>query len=205
MVVATKTVLNRTSGPGTEPVSLVEARDQVELIASDTSHDTKLTRYIAAAREQVEDDTGYALITSTWTLSMTHFPGYSERLRSGESFIHLPRRPIQSIGSITYYDGADSQQTLSTDVYGLDGARRLVYLKYNQTWPAYTERHNGIVITFVAGYTSATAVPYVFKQLILLQVAKWFEHRGDESKMPAHDTAYERLLRTVVSGDYYIG
>ena len=72
---ATPTALSRTSGPGSEPVSLSEARDQCEIAATDTNHDTKLTRYIQASREQVEDDSEYKCITQTYTLSMTHWQG----------------------------------------------------------------------------------------------------------------------------------
>lgn len=178
--------LIQTIGPASEPVSLAEARDQCEIGASVTAHDTKLNRYMVSAREQVENDTGYALITQTLTLSFTAFP-------SG-SFFDIPIRPIQSI-SITYYDASNAQQTLDTAVYQLDKGRRRVYLKHNQSWPAITEQHNGIVVTIVAGYGTEANVPRLFKQACLLQVAKWWAHRGDESKMIAHDTAYERIIR----------
>ena len=163
-------------------------------MASDTTHDTKLTRFIGAAREQVEADTGYALTTQTFSLSRTRFPDGDE--------IKIPVRPVQSISSVTYYDANDTQQTLSTDVYGLNARRRVVYLKYNQSWPNLTERPDGITVTLVAGYGAAANVPYEFRQAILLQVAKWFEHRGDESKMPAHDTAYERIVKKLLRSSY---
>lgn len=188
-------VLNRTVAPANEPVTLAEARDQCEIAASDTNHDTKLTRYIETAREQVEHDTGYALITQTYTLSQRTWP-------DGTDELHIPIRPIQSITSVTYYDTDNAQQTLSTDVYGLDSARRLLYLKYNQQWPAITEQHDGIVTTITAGYGSASNVPTLFKQAILLQVAKWFMHRGDESNMAAHDTAYERIVKRILRNSY---
>lgn len=153
-----------------------------------TAHDTKLTRYIAAGREQVEHDTEHALLTQTVVLAMDRFPNSDSIL--------VPLRPLVSVSSITYYDDANTQQTLSTDVYGLDIARRRVYLKYNQTWPGTTVQHDGVEITLVAGYGSDESdVPLWAKQAILLQTAKWWMHRGDESKMPAHDTAYESIIR----------
>lgn len=189
----TKQSLNRTVGPSSEPVTLVEARDQCEILASDTTHDTKLARYIGAAREQVENDTGYALITQTFTVSRSTFP-------AGE--ISIPVRPLQSVSGVTYYDADNSQQTLATSVYGLDSTRRLLYLKYNQDWPTITEQHDGIVITCVAGFGSAANVPSEFKQAILLQVTKWFEHRGDESGNSRFDVAYEAIIRRLLRTSY---
>ena len=189
----TKYSLNRTVGPSSEPVTLVEARDQCEILASDTTHDVKLARYIGAAREQVENDTGYALTTQTFTVSRSTFP-------AGE--IAVPIWPIQSVSSITYYDADNSQQTLATSVYGLDTPRRLIHLKYNQDWPTITEQHDGIVVTCVAGFGSAANVPNEFKQAILLQVTKWFEHRGDESGKSVYDTAYESIIRRLLRTSY---
>ena len=196
MTATTTYSLDRTVGPVNEPVSLAEARDQCEIGATVTDHDTKLSRYITASVEQVENDTEYVLITQTYTLSFDSFPSNGDP-------IPLPVRPIQSITSITYYDTSNTQQTLATTVYGLDKARRQVYLKYDQEWPDITEQHNGNVITFIAGFGLTEAnTPRLFKQAILLQVAKWWAHRGDESKMPAHDTAYERIIRRVLRSSY---
>lgn len=186
--------LNRTSGPAVEPVTLAEAKKQLEIASADTTHDSAIEDYIIAAREQLEHDTGYICITQTYSLSMDVWPE-SPKSRFHGTVIELPLRPIQSVSSITYYDEGNSQQTLSTTVYGLDAPNRFIYLKYDQEWPAITPQHNGIVVTFVAGYGgSETNVVRLIRQAILLQVAKWFEHRGDESEMPAHDSAYEKIV-----------
>lgn len=189
--------LDRTSGPASEPVTTAEARDQCEIAATVTAHDTKLDRFIAAAREQVETDTEYVCITQTYTLSFSAFPC--------EDTIDLPVRPVASISSITYFDSNNTQQTLATTVYGLDAARRVVHLKYDQEWPDITEQHNGIVITFVAGFGTASNVPSLIKQAMLLQVEKWFVHRGDETGGKAvqmYDIAYEALISRILRTSY---
>lgn len=191
----TKQSLNRASGPASEPVTLAEARDQVEVAATDTAHTTKLTRYIASAREQVESDTGYAMITQTFTLTMSEFPS--------DGWIHIPVRPISSITSITYYDENDSQQPLATTVYGLDQGRRAVYLKANQYWPSINGQNNGIEITFVAGYGSADNVPAALKQLVLCKVAEQFFDRGD---MPGDSNRFHNaysILRKKIATPHY--
>ena len=191
----TKQSLYRTVGPTIEPVTLAEARDQCEIISTDTTHDTKLTRYLAASREQIENDTGYSCLLQTYTLSLDEFP-------DGD-VIDIPIRPVQSITSIYYQDDADSSTLLATSVYGLDQARRMIYLKYNQSWPSVAVQHNGVIVTLVAGFgATASTVPYLIKQAILLQLTKWFAHRGDEAKVMSHDTAYENIIKRILRSSY---
>lgn len=190
--------VSRTSGPTIEPVSLSEARDHVEILATDTTQDVKLTRFIKAAREQLEHDTGCVLINSTFTMSMDAFPD--------EEFFRISLRPISSISSITYYDGNNAQQTLATSVYTLDAPKRMVRLKYNQSWPTITAQPGGIVCTFVAGFGATQEhIPREFQQAILLQVTKWFVHRGDEGQVHGKDTydeAYERIVKRILRSTY---
>lgn len=176
-------------------MTLAEARDQCEIAASDSVHDTKLTRYIAAAREQVEHDTGYVLMTQTYKLTLSEFPG--------DDWLILPVRPIQSISSITYYDASDVQQTLATTVYGLDTGRRAIYLKNDQEWPGINDQHNGIEITLVAGYGGASNIPATLKQMVLVKVAEQFFDRGDmDGLVRPWETAYERLYRKIANPHY---
>ena len=187
--------LNRTIGPTSEPVSLAEARDQCEIISTDTTHDTKLSRFITAAREQLEHDTGYVCVNQTYTLSFDVFPSCDH--------IDIPLRPLQSVTSIQYQDADNSQQTLDTTVYGTDTARRLVYLKHNQSWPSVTEQHNGVIVTLVAGFGETEAnVARLIKQAILLQVTRWFADRGDDTYTSKHDTAYEQIRKRISSSSY---
>jgi uncharacterized phiE125 gp8 family phage protein len=51
--------------PTTEPLTIQEAKAQLHIAASDTSHDEELVDYVAAAREEWERDTSTALITRT--------------------------------------------------------------------------------------------------------------------------------------------
>ena len=194
--------LNRTTGPASEPVTTAEAKKHLELLSTDSTHDSAIDDFIAAGREQVEHDTGYALITQNHTLSFAEFP--SQRWacpsypRLDTTVIPLEIRPIQTIDSITYYDSNNSQQTLATSVYGLNTAQRLCYLKYNQSWPSVTPQYGGIVISMTTGYGSAANVPNLFKQMILMQVQAWF----DPYQRPQSMDAYERLQSRVATPHY---
>lgn len=193
--------LSRTSGPAAEPVSLAEARDQCEIAAAVTAHDTKLTRYIQEARERLETETDYVCIDQTYTLSMQVFPTGS--YLDDCSIIRLPVYPVQSITSITYYDTDNAQQTLASSVYGLKASNSRVYLKYDQEWPSITEQYDGIVITFVAGFGASSAyVPATLRQVMCLDICHrwhyrdWSEIPGSSHWMDARNNLIAPLLRS---------
>ena len=182
--------LYQTVGPTSEPVSLVEAKDHCEITQSDTTHDNKLSRLIKMAREIVESDTGYVLMTQTYTLTISEFPS--------EDRLQLPLRPLQSVSSITYYDQDAVQQTLDSSVYGLDLGNRELFLNYDQSWPDNNGQNNGIVITFVVGYTSRDNVPAALKAMVLCKTAEYFDDRGDwDGRKNPWSSAYERLWKSL--------
>ena len=186
--------LVRVTGPASEPVTVAEARDHLELLASDSHHDAKLTRTIQVARERVENDTSCILISQTFKLRLHNFPSESKP-------IHLGIRPVSAVTGFTYYDDSNVQQTLAASVYGLDGREQLVYLKYDKEWPSYTAQHNGIEIDLTVGYGTASNVPAIFKQLILLQVGMYFEDRGDDYRR-RYNNAYDDLLVAAMRNTY---
>jgi uncharacterized phiE125 gp8 family phage protein len=186
--------LIRLTAPASEPVTVAEAKDHLELLPSDNHHDAKLARTIQLGRERVENDTSCVLITQTYKLRLRDFPEESKPIQIGI-------RPVSSISSITYYDDSNVQQTLATSVYGLDAREQLIYLKYDQEWPSYASQHNGIEVSMTVGYGTAANVPAIFKQLILLQVGMYFEDRGDDYRKRHHD-AYDNLLVTAMRKTY---
>lgn len=180
--------------PVAEPVTLAEAKKQLELASSDTAHDAHLALLIQAAREQWEADTDSCCLSQTWKV-------YAEEFDDDE--IYLPKRPIQSVTHVKYYDASNVQQTLSTSVYSLDDAARAVRLDSLQVWPAVYDRFDAITITFVAGYTSAAAVPAIHKQAILLLVGKYFENRDMQvNDVIFKDAAYEALVTKFMRSNY---
>lgn len=181
-----------TTPPASEPITSDEAKKQLEIASSDTTHDAQLTLLIQAAREQWEHDTDSACLTQTLQVNLECF--YSDR-------IELPKRPIQSITEIAYYDSDDTTQTLSTDVYSLDAARREIRLKSTQSWPITYDRWDAVTVTYVAGYASSALVPSIHKQAMLLLVAHYFENRDmlmsdAMQSMRAYSNLVERFMRS---------
>lgn len=189
--------LTLVSQPASEPVSLAEARRQINWADTDTTHDNELTLLIGAARNQWEDDTDTGLINRTYSFGMWGFP------TCGNSF-SLLRRPVSSITSIQYYDTDNAQQTLSTSIYSLDAASGLVYLQYDQSWPDTVSRWDAVTVTYVVGYGSAaSSVPAIAKQAMLLLIAHYFENRDMlMSDAMTSMKAYRALVRQYMRSSY---
>lgn len=185
--------LSLTTGPATEPITKTQCKAQLSIASDDTTHDDQLDLLIQVARETVEGDTGLALIAQTWT---QHFPLLQDGLK-------LSRQPVSSITSISYYDIENANQTLSTSYYALDATTREIRLKPDQTWPSTYERFDAVSVVFVAGYASATVVPAVAKQAMLLLVAHLFENRdGIIAPNMRNMAAYEHLIAKLQRSDY---
>lgn len=177
-------------------VSVDEAKQHLNLSAEDNTHDNKLETYIEAAVEQLEKDANQALINQTFVMEMDEWPNACQ--------FEFPRRPLSSVSSITYYDASNVQQTLATSVYGVDTGRREIFLKYNQEWPNITYQRNCIAVTAVCGYgATASTVPRLAKQAIMLMVGHWF-YNPDMSTFRQHTwtTAYDDILKRLERASY---
>lgn len=162
------------TGPTIEPVTAGDLVDQVRVDVNDEL--PLMTGYIQAAREHVEQSLlSRAMLTQTWALWLDEWPA--------DGRIRLPyAAPLQSVTNVLYYDEDDTEYTLSTDIYFVNGASRPAEIRRrkNEIWPATTLRTvNGIKVTYVAGYASAASVPQRWKQAILLLAADLYENRED--------------------------
>lgn len=156
--------------PASEPVSLLAAKHQANVVADDD--DPLLEAYIQAARELVERDTCRSFITRTLRYRGLAFPC--------EDWLALPSPPLQSVTSIKYYDSDNVLQTLDAAEYSVDTDREpgVVWLTYGSSWPDTYERHDAIEITYNAGYgDDEDDVPMRARQAIQLIVAHWYRNR----------------------------
>jgi len=81
--------LHRTIGPTSQPLSVADAKKQLEVAADDTAHDTHFTALIVAAREQFERDTPWVTTEQTFELLLDEFP-VGDR-------IPFPVKPVTSV------------------------------------------------------------------------------------------------------------
>jgi uncharacterized phiE125 gp8 family phage protein len=166
--------LKLVTAPTTYPVTLAEAK--LHCRVDGTDDDALITALITSATEMCEQQTGRALMTQTWLLTLDEFP----------TEIELTRVPVQSISSVTYTDTAGATQTLSTgsnwrllDLGDFSMAR--IVPVYGYTWPATRAQNNVVSVQYVAGYASAAAVPESIKQWIKLMVSTMYENRETEA------------------------
>jgi uncharacterized phiE125 gp8 family phage protein len=127
--------------PTAEPVTLSEAKKQLEIASSDTSHDTHLSALIGAAREQWEHDTD----------SVTCFQTLRLRVASIFDGFKLLKTPIHSITSIQYYDGNNTLQTWASNQYQLHVDQ--IRLAYLVTLPVSASRWDAWQVTYKAGHS----------------------------------------------------
>jgi uncharacterized phiE125 gp8 family phage protein len=142
---------------------------------SESVEDDYIKSLIKAAREYCQDFQNRAYITQTWELWLDEWPG--------KDFFKIPLPPLQDITEILYYGTDDYEYTMDDDDYFIDDKSEpgRVCLNYGKSWPGVTLRsHNGICITFEAGYgDTAVDVPEKVKQAMLLLVGHWYENRED--------------------------
>jgi hypothetical protein len=182
------------SGPGSEPVTVNDLKLRLGIAASDSTWNDLLGALIETARIECERQTARALITQTLDIYFDHRPlerqewwdGVREvpasELFAYPSTFEIPRMPIQSVTSVTFYDEDDAATVADSSTYIVDIASEppRVVLRRGEVWPTIILRNaNGIVIRVVAGYgNSGTAVPGPLKEGILALAAYLFEHRG---------------------------
>lgn len=162
----------RTVAPTVAPLSLAQVKRHLNLSQDDATHDELLADLIEVARDQWEDDTDYAVMSSTYTQTYDDFP---------LSPVPLLRRPVAAITHVKYYDESAVLQTWSSANYWLDagGAHPALVYDADAIIPTVDDdRPEAVVITYTAGSSAATGVPPTVRQALLLLIAHYFEHRG---------------------------
>ncbi len=161
--------------PASEPFTAAEVKTQLRI--STSSEDSLITRFIKAAREDMENYLCRALITQTWKVKFDYFPPNWERE------IQIPFPPLVSVTHVKYYDTDGTLQTmvanteyetlLSTDSFGR------VALLPDQIWPITDpQRKDSVEIQFVCGYgASGSSIPASILNAMLLQIGNLYANR----------------------------
>ncbi|MBC8287648.1 MAG: phage head-tail connector protein [Nitrospinae bacterium] len=167
--------------PGSEPVSLVEAKNYLRI--TDNDDDALISSLVTAIRQKAETWTRRSFITQTWTLWLDSIP-------EGAMF-SIPLPLLQSVTHIKSYDSVNTVSTLDPDKYFVDGASIPGRIALNDAWPTGLRRINSIEIEFVAGFGDASSVPETIKQGILQWIKLLF---ANKSKLYESDESTSGLL-----------
>lgn len=179
--------LFRTVDPTVEPVTLAEAKAHLRI--DGTSDDDLLAGLIRAARQEVEQATGMALMEQNWRLSLDCWPA------SGTALLKI--HPLREVLSVTLYGSEGEASVLAPQNYQVDAVSRPARIHFIDPPPALRAM-NGVEIDFTAGFGEAGAdVPDLLKRAILLLVAHWYEFRvgfGPADQPVSYPPGYERLI-----------
>lgn len=160
----------RTTDATVEPLDVGQAHEWLRDVSE--SEAATVAALIKSARMKVEDDTGLALYTQTWTYALDRIPATRQ--------IVLPVWPVQSVTSVKYYSTADVESTAATSVYRVDTSSlpARIVLKENQSWPTDVRPQDAFSIVFVAGWATVAAIPEPLRLAMRLLVDHWFHNRG---------------------------
>lgn len=151
------------------PITLAQAKDHLNLDTGYTAKDARILELIKMAREYAERFTGRTLVATTFDAKFDRWP-------CGDT-IELPRRPVSSVTSVSYYDVDGVLQVLaSTDYFTAVGENDgRVVMKPSASWPTLEDgRPHAVIARYVAGYANAAAVPEKICQAIRLLVGDGF-------------------------------
>lgn len=156
----------------TEPITLEQAKTQCRLDDAITEFDTHLsTVLIPAARRQVQRDTGFALVPTTWEMTFDRYPL--------ERWIVLPYPPLTAVSGLFSTDINGVEATVSASTYYLDTNMRpgRLILAPGLTWPTGTRNEQGGRVRWTSGFADAASIPMPWIHAQLLLIGHWFANR----------------------------
>jgi len=155
------------SAPQAEPVTREEAKAHARIDGA--SEDGLVDTLITAARADVENRTGRALMPQGWRIVRDAIPA--------GGILRLAPAPVISVDAVTLYGADGTPSVASAEEYEADLVSSPGRLKLGsgRFWGA--RAMNGIEVDVTCGYASAADVPAPLKQAILMLTAYWFEQR----------------------------
>ena len=153
----------------TYPVSLTEAKSHLKV--DTTADDTYITSIIKAATQLSEEYTNRYFIDTVTDQTCSDFAQLQTLFKS----------KVSAVAHVKYYDNDNSLQTLSATIYDtqLQYEPSQIQLAENQSFPSITKRNDAVVARYTVGYgSSASDVPEIIKQAILLTIGNFYQNRN---------------------------
>lgn len=132
-------------------------------------------RWVKAARQMVERESGCRLLTQTVEVTFAEFP-------SGNYPLELPVFPVQSVSSVTYRRASDGAETSLTGFQSwvAHNPPLVGWSPADGGWPETDLNYLvGVTVTAAAGWSSLNEVPFEAVQAALLAIGYWNSFRGD--------------------------
>lgn len=173
---------------GAEPLSLAEAK--VYLKVEHDVEDAQITSMITAARQQVEADTGILIVRAEYDFGFDAF--------TADGVLRIPRAPLSSVTSVTWYDSDDVATVIDPGEYFADSEAEppRVLIDYT-TWPwpnAEIRTHRAGVIRFIGGPADAAPTPAWAIQAVRLKLADMHVNRSGDVEREQLRVAYDDII-----------
>ena len=178
--------------PAEEPVTLAQVKAQTRV--ETTADDALIAVYISAARELCEEISRRAFVTQTLRMTLDEWPC--------DRVLNLLRPPLVSVTSVQYIDYTGATYAYAPSQYGVDtnGEPGRIMLRAHSIWPLVVlQPAAGIVVTYVAGYGAATAVPKKYQMAVLLLAAHLYERREASTDISLSEIPFG--VTALLSGD----
>ena len=197
-----------TTAPTAEPLSLQEVKEYLRV--DDATDERVVQPLIMAARQFAEEHMNRALMQQTFTLMLDAVIDQDQPLYEGmrtapdlnyyKNYIVLPKSPVQSVTSVKTFDDSDNATTMAATKYYVDTQREpaRIVLRTGETFPTALRVANAIEVIYVAGYTSAFAIPEPIRLGMLQHIAYMYEHRGDMYEAQGAPTLMKSLYAPYV-------
>ena len=153
----------------TYPVSLTEAKSHLKV--DTTADDTYITSIIKAATQLSEEYTNRFFIDTVIEQTCSDFAQLQTLFKS----------KVSAVSHVKYYDSDNSLQTLSSTIYDtqLKYEPSQIQLADDKSFPEITKRNDAVVARYTVGYgASASDVPEIIKQAILLTIGNFYQNRN---------------------------
>jgi len=152
----------------TYPVSLTEAKSHLKV--DTTADDTYITSIIKAATQLSEEYTNRFFIDTVIEQTCSDFAQLQTLFKS----------KVSAVAHVKYYDSDNSLQTLSSTIYDtqLQYEPSQIQLADDKSFPEITKRNDAVVARYTVGYGTASDVPEIIKQAILLTIGNFYQNRN---------------------------
>lgn len=169
------------TAPADVVVTTAEAKAEARI--DHTDDDTRVARLVSAATAMFDGWSGVlgrCLVNQTWQAAWIDWPA--------GSWLRLPFPDVSSV-TLTYYDTAGTEQTVSSGDYAIVETKTGSWLRLSDSFtsPALeSDRAAPVVVQMVAGYGAAGSdVPESIRAAILMTVADWFDGETAQGLSPA--------------------
>ena len=166
------------TAPAVEPVSLIEAK--AWLREDNGDEDQLIQTLLVSARMTLEAWTRRFFVTQGWRLVCDAWP------MPDTLTLNIAFAPFGALTAIRVYDRDNVAAILAPASYRVSSGDQGGRILFNATPPTPGRAIDGVEVDFTVGYgATPTQTPEPLRRAILLLVAHWREHRGDDDALNA--------------------